>query len=161
MSIQVRSNEVGALRLSLRALRAHRASASVQIAGCEVLRCLAELAEAPLEELSEAAQLAKRAFPEDSAVHRAADALLSFAIPRSVQLPKLSGLSYRMPSATPFAELLAPLLKGLYGWDEGLGHLAGYGGVAWRGASRVALNRILRAMAQHKGSRLLRGGSGA
>ncbi|CAE7548308.1 unnamed protein product, partial [Symbiodinium microadriaticum] len=132
-----------ALRLSLRALRTHRASASVQIAGCEVLRCLAELAEAPLEELSEAAQLAKRAFPEDSAVHRAADALLSFAIPRSA-----AAIGSLMDSATTDETAQRNAICSL-------GHLAGYGGVAWRGASRVALNRILRAMAQHKGSPVL------
>ncbi|CAJ1360022.1 unnamed protein product, partial [Effrenium voratum] len=33
-----------------------------------------------------------------------------------------------------------------------LGHLAGKGGVAWRGAATGAVNRILRAMQHHKGS---------
>lgn len=96
-----------------------------------------------MEELSEAAQLAKRAFPEDSAVHRAADALLSFAIPRSA-----AAIGSLMDSATTDETAQRNAICSL-------GHLAGYGGVAWRGASRVALNRILRAMAQHKGSPVL------
>jgi len=129
----------GALGLAMRAMAAHRTSPSVQINGCELLRCLAELCEA-MEELAEVGQSAKKAFPRDSSVHRAADLLLSLVVPRSA-----ASLGALMDSAAA---------------DEGvqrngvcsLGHLAGNGGVAWRGASTVAVSRILRAMANHRRS---------
>jgi len=129
----------GAVGLAMRAMAAHRNSPSVQINGCELLRCLAELCEA-MEELAEVAQSAKKVFPRDGSVHRAADLLLSLVVPRSA-----ASIGALMDSAAA---------------DEGvqrngvcsLGHLAGNGGVAWRGASPVAVSRILRAMANHRRS---------
>eukprot|EP00931_Biecheleriopsis_adriatica_P057149 TRINITY_DN3389_c0_g2_i1.p1 TRINITY_DN3389_c0_g2~~TRINITY_DN3389_c0_g2_i1.p1 ORF type:complete len:1643 (-),score=506.78 TRINITY_DN3389_c0_g2_i1:98-5026(-) len=134
------STAAGAVGLAFRAMSGHRSSPSVQINSCEVLRCLAELGEAPMDELAEAGQSAKRAFPRDAAVHRAADLLLSLAVPRSA-----ASIGTLMDSS-PKEE--AVQRNGICS----LGHLAGNGGVAWRGASTVAVNRILRAMGHHQGS---------
>lgn len=78
-----RAVAAGAPALALKALAAHRGSAPALIAGCELLRCLAEAGGAAPEGLAEAAQGAKRAQPKDPAVHRAADLLLGYVVPRT------------------------------------------------------------------------------
>ncbi|CAK9114618.1 Uncharacterized protein SCF082_LOCUS53079 [Durusdinium trenchii] len=121
----------------------HGASATVQVLSSEVLRLLVEHGEVPLDEAAEAAVRAKRLFPAERRVHMAADRLLSFAVPRSAAcIGTLMDASTRDEMAQR---------SGICS----LGHLAKHGGVAWRGAGTVAVNRILRALQHHKGSAVL------
>merc|ERR1711920_215083 len=112
-------------------------SPSVQINGCEVLRCLAEFGEAPLDEMGRAAQHAKHAFKQDAAVHRSADLLLALVVPRSAAA--VGALMDARPQDEPIQR------SGICS----LGQLAVHGGVAWRGAASGAVSRVLRAMAIH------------
>lgn len=128
----------GALAITLRSLATHRDSPSVHINGCEVLRCLAELGEAPMEDLGLAAQEAKRAFPRDRAVHRSADSLLMLVVPRTV-----GAVGALMDTKMEDAELQNSAARTL-------GQLAGYGGIAWKGCAPGAVSRIVRAMGNHR-----------
>ncbi|CAL1130915.1 unnamed protein product [Cladocopium goreaui] len=86
---------------------------------------------------------AKRLFPSDRLVHRAVDLVLSFAVPRSAAC-----IGALMDAATKDEMVQRSGICSL-------GHLAKHGGVAWRGATNTAVNRILRALQQHKGSAAL------
>lgn len=122
----------------------HQKSPSVQVKGCEVLRLLVELSpEVPLDEIAEASMRAKRLFPSDRLVHRAVDLVLSFAVPRSAAC-----IGALMDAATKDEMVQRSGICSL-------GHLAKHGGVAWRGATNTAVNRILRALQHHKGSAAL------
>lgn len=133
-----------AVPLALRAMLTHQKSPSVQVKGCEVLRLLVELSpEVPLDEIAEASMRAKRLFPSDRLVHRAVDLVLSFAVPRSAAC-----IGALMDAATKDEMVQRSGICSL-------GHLAKHGGVAWRGATNTAVNRILRALQHHKGSAAL------
>eukprot|EP00435_Cladocopium_sp_Y103_P051403 s739_g15.t6 len=133
-----------AVPLALRAMSTHQKSPSVQVKGCEVLRLLVELSpEVPLDEIAEASMRAKRLFPSDRLVHRAVDLVLSFAVPRSAAC-----IGALMDAATKDEMVQRSGICSL-------GHLAKHGGVAWRGATNTAVNRILRALQHHKGSAAL------
>lgn len=130
----------GAVKIALRAIARHRDTAAIQINGCEMLRCLAELGEAPMDELGRVAQDAKRAFPRDAAVHRAADALLVLVVPRTA-----AAIGSLMDARIGDAEVQS---SGIHS----LGQLALYGGIAWRSSGSGAVCRVLRAMSTHKGN---------
>lgn len=130
----------GVIKLAMRAIGVHRTSPSVHINACEVLRSLAESGEAPMDELAQVAQGAKRAFPHDPTVHRAADMLLKLVVPRTA-----ANVGALMDTS---ASDEAIQRSGICS----LGQLAAHGGVAWCGAASGAVSRILRAMSVHAGS---------
>lgn len=128
-----------AVAQALKSLHAHRESASVQVNGCELLRSLAELDNSsPLEELAHVALQAKRSFPQERSVAKAADSLLSHVLPRVTNTIGLQMDQQPMDTGVQHSSV------------KKLGELATYGAVAWRSVCSVAVGRILRAMANHK-----------
>lgn len=117
-------------------------SVSVQIKGCELLRLLAEQSEVPLDQLADAAVHAKRLFPMEATLHRAANLLLTFVVPRS------AACIGALLDAAAHDEMVQR--SGI----ASLGRLAQHGGVAWGAASLGAVNRIQRALELHRGAEL-------
>lgn len=121
----------------LQAMRTHSGSPSVQINGCEALRSLAEHGGISQDGLGDAACNAKRAFPQDVNVHRAADGLLSFIVPRAI-----SAIGHLMDLQPQDVAVQVDAINAL-------SQLTAYGGVAWQGLASVAVGRTTRAMQVH------------
>jgi len=127
-----------ASQIVLQSVKSHRASRSVQINACEVLRSLADDGVTPVDDFARAGLWVKQNFPADVAVHRSADNLLAVVVPRIV-----GAVGSLMDSD------LISVDTQLHGTQK-LGDMASYGSMAWKAAvAAAAAGRVLRALATH------------